>query len=881
MNEPPKPFRDALAGHYAIEGELGAGGMAVVYLAHDAKHDRRVAIKVLRPEIGAGLGTERFVQEIRVAAQLHHPHILPLFDSGEAGGLLYYVAPYVEGESLRERLLRERQLTVPEALAIVRQVAGALAYAHARGIVHRDVKPENILLEGGEAIVADFGIALALRAAGGERMTAAGLALGTPTYISPEQASGGGAVDGRSDIYSLGCVLYELLAGEPPFSSPTPQAVLARHLHDTPPSLTVLRPNVPAAVARAVARSLEKAPADRFATATDFAVALEAPAAEAGRAWWRRRSVVVAALAVVAAVAVVGRLAFPGSAFASGQRALARWDLSGAQAAFRRAVGANPQAAAAQLWLAQTSALAGEPLDAWRGSARSAVVNAHSLPTSRDSVLAFALLALAEGRFPEACARYREALSRDSLDVIAWFGLGECQRRDHAVVRYAASPTGWRFRAGYQGAVTAYQRALDLAPALYAAFGAETYNRLSQVVMAERLSWRPGEAVPPDTGSFVAYPALDHDTLVLVPYPVGRTFPPLPATNAAAAARGAELLHGLVAKWIAAFPRSAPAHAALAKTLEMEGSLADDGSGRPTALDQIREAMRLERDPEERVALAVGDVRLQLKLGEFDVAARVADSLLTTASDPSPEIARQLACTAALLGRPARAADLLERMAADTTFGLLTLALPVKRAALRLMGFVALGAPTDSVRALGGRVDSLLRSWVDPAQRSTVRAALVNQLTPLPALGAAWDTSWVGWPGYFLYDVALLLARGDTAAARARLAAARRTQAGMSPGDLLPVPVYPEAQLFLVVRDTAAAEWLLDRLLDNLASAQTSLIAEPRLAGALAQAMVLRAHLGMRRHQPDVARRWAAAASALWRGADPDLRSTMHGLSAP
>ncbi|HXY68564.1 MAG TPA: serine/threonine-protein kinase, partial [Gemmatimonadales bacterium] len=868
MNEPPRPFRDALAGRYAVESELGAGGMAVVYLAHDVKHDRRVAIKVLRPEIAAGLGAERFVREIRVAAQLQHPHILPLFDSGEAGGLLYYVAPYVEGESLRERLVRERQLAVPDALAIARQVAGALAHAHARGIVHRDIKPENILLQGGEAIVADFGIALALRAAGGERMTAAGLALGTPTYISPEQAAGGAPVDGRSDIYSLGCVVYEMLAGEPPFSSPTPQAVLARHLHDTPPSVIVLRPTVPAPVAGAVARALEKLPADRYRTATDFAAALEAaPAAPAGgRPWWRRRAAVVAALVVVAAAAA-GRTFLPGAAFAAGQRALARWDLPRAEAAFRRAALADPQAAPAQLWLAQTAVLAGDPVDAWRAAARSAVANARRLTTARDSTLAQGLLALAEGRFPDGCADYRAALQRDSLDVIAWFGLGECQRRDRSVVRDAASPSGWRFRASYQGAVTAYQRALEIAPALYAAFGAETYNRLSRVVLAERLSWRLGEATPPDTGTFYGFPALDHDTLLLVPYALGGAFPPLPATNGAAVARGGELLHALVAKWVAAFPRSAEAHAALATTLEMEGALESD-EGRPTALTENREAQRLGTDPEQRLELALGAVRLRLKLGQFAEAARLADSLLAAPAEPTARQARLLACAALLLGRASRAADLLERTASDTSFGLVTLALPVKRAGLRLLGYVAMGAPADSVRALERRVDSLLRSWVDPGQRATVREALTRQLTPLPALAAAWDTTWVAWPGFFLFDVPLLLARGDTARARAKLAEVRRTQVGMSPSDLPPVPVYPEARLFLALHDTAAAEWLLDRLLDNLASAQTRLIGEPMLAGALPQVMVLRARIALRRHQPDVARRWAAAAGALWRGAD-------------
>src|SRR5256885_3038221 len=199
--------------------------MAVVFLARDPRHDRAVAIKVLRHEIAAALGAERFLREIQIAAKLHHPHILPLYDSGAAGELLYYVMPYVEGESLRQRLEREKQLPVEEALAIARQVAGALAYAHRHDVVHRDIKPENILLSGGEAVVADFGIARAIRAAGGDKLTATGIAVGTPAYMSPEQVAGGAQLDGRTDVYSLGCVLYEMLAGEPPVTRPTAESV--------------------------------------------------------------------------------------------------------------------------------------------------------------------------------------------------------------------------------------------------------------------------------------------------------------------------------------------------------------------------------------------------------------------------------------------------------------------------------------------------------------------------------------------------------------------------------------------------------------------------------------------------------------------------------
>jgi tetratricopeptide (TPR) repeat protein/tRNA A-37 threonylcarbamoyl transferase component Bud32 len=265
---------DALRDRYLIERELGRGGMATVYLARDLKHHRAVAVKVLRPELTASLGADRFEREIEIAAGFDHPHILPVFDSGEADGVLYYVMPYVEGESLRSRLTREGALPIDTAVQIAGQVAHALAYAHRREVIHRDIKPENILLTEGHARVADFGIARALSTATGERATATGLVLGTPMYMSPEQATGSSPLDARSDIYSLGCVLYEMLAGEPPFRAATPQAMAMRHAYDTPAPLREKRPGIPAQLDRVVAKSLEKLPADRYASAEEFLAAL-------------------------------------------------------------------------------------------------------------------------------------------------------------------------------------------------------------------------------------------------------------------------------------------------------------------------------------------------------------------------------------------------------------------------------------------------------------------------------------------------------------------------------------------------------------------------------------------------------------------------------
>jgi dipeptidyl aminopeptidase/acylaminoacyl peptidase/tRNA A-37 threonylcarbamoyl transferase component Bud32 len=272
---PVEQLNNSLAGRYEVEREIGAGGMATVYLAQDVRHHRRVALKLLKPELGAVLGAERFLSEIRVTANLQHPNLLPLFDSGEADGLLFYVMPYVEGESLRQRIDRDKQLPIEDAVRISTAIAGALDYAHRHGVIHRDLKPENVLLHDGQPLVADFGIALAVSNAGGQRVTQTGLSLGTPQYMSPEQATGDRNVDGRTDIYSLGAVTYEMLVGEPPHLGTTAQAIIARLMTEEPRPLTTSRRSVPDYVEGAVLHALEKLPADRFQTAKEFADALQ------------------------------------------------------------------------------------------------------------------------------------------------------------------------------------------------------------------------------------------------------------------------------------------------------------------------------------------------------------------------------------------------------------------------------------------------------------------------------------------------------------------------------------------------------------------------------------------------------------------------------
>ena len=295
-------LQSALAERYRLSREIGAGGMATVYLAEDVRHARRVALKVLRPELAAVIGAERFLAEIKLTANLQHPHILPLFDSGEADGYLFYVMPFVEGETLRDRINREKQLPVAEAVRFATEVASALDYAHRHGVVHRDIKPENILVHDGQALVADFGIALAASKAGGSRMTETGMSLGTPYYMSPEQAMGEREITGRSDVYALGAVLYEALTGDPPFTGSTAQAIVARVVTESPRPLHAQRHTIPAHVEAAVLTALEKLPADRFATAAEFAEAL------AGRG----QSGVVTPVTASVRAAVPARAAAPG-----------------------------------------------------------------------------------------------------------------------------------------------------------------------------------------------------------------------------------------------------------------------------------------------------------------------------------------------------------------------------------------------------------------------------------------------------------------------------------------------------------------------------------------------------------------------------------------
>ncbi len=436
-------LNSALVGRYTIEREIGRGGMATVFLARDHKHDRRVAIKVLDAELGAVLGVERFLAEIRVTANLQHPNILPLFDSGEAAGQLYYVMPFVDGETLRGQLERERQLPVDEAVRMASAMAGALAHAHAAGVIHRDLKPENVLLQSGQPVIADFGIALAVSNAGGARVTQTGISLGTPQYMSPEQASGEREIDARSDQYSLAAMLYEMLAGEPPHTGATSQVIMARLMTEAPRALRTTRASVPPAVEAAVARALSKAPADRFATMSAFAAALVTTTSAAsvtdasGSAAVapRRRSAILGVSAILVLAAVAAGAWFTRSA---PERALD----SRAVLVFRTAAAGDPalQPLARRVDDALVQGIGGWPWASVRtaASATESDVEAASAAREAGAMIAVVPLLRAGGSDAELSVRLVDARSAQVVRQLAPVTLARAG--DAAAIRRAVEP---------------------------------------------------------------------------------------------------------------------------------------------------------------------------------------------------------------------------------------------------------------------------------------------------------------------------------------------------------------------------------------------------------------------------------------------------------
>ena len=1013
--------------------------MATVYLAQDVRHRRSVALKVLRPDISATIGSDRFIREIEIVAGLAHPHILPLFDSGEADGLLFFVMPFAAGESLRDRLKREHQLPVAEALRITRAAASALTYAHSQGIIHRDIKPENILLEGDEAVVADFGIARVVDAAHDDGVSLPGVVVGTPAYMSPEQAMGAD-VDGRSDVYSLGCVLFEMLAGKPPFRGESVHSLETAHRMMAPARVSGARATVSPDLQVVLDTAMAKLPADRYRSAWEFTRALDhvsstiqtpvphLPSALPARRLRRalQAGVAVALLMLLVAVAVRSRQGAAGTpalstsrfvvlpflhvaggdplldgdecenllydamsywtdielvnslrvsdalqrlgklptltdglalarawgagrlvwgevsdfrdtvriratlfdvedggalreargevsvaamgtigqvfaalrdslvlgpvssataaagitgtnslaawkAFQSGDSALAAWDLDAAQERFREALRLDAEYPQARLWLAQTEVWEGTSVGDWRSWALRARSTSARL-TPHDSLLAEALASMAEGDFVDACARYRKLIRRDSTDFAAWFGLGECHAADNAVVPDRASPSGWRFRSGYQTAIHAYRQALRLVPSVYRAFQGGAFVRLQGLLFAERNAHRTGHSLDRDSTMFAALPEMVDDTLAFVPWPQDAMLAgtaPQPATQGAAVARNRRALIDITSAWVDAFPENPTAWITHAGALELSQELTPRRAGDASALGAVAEARRLTADGTPELGLMFRELRLRLKVGEWVRARSLAESLLAGPPAESAEASALLAGAAALLGRVEEAAHHLADASVGAEYwsavGGRELEVPATTAdqAARLLVYASFGWPRPAMDSLSGAVAAQVDTWRDPRNRDAARSQLLDRATAL------------GWPslssrgGNYLLDMQQLGSAGDMAAVVQHLAVIDSLRWAAVPGSITVDAVLPEARLRLLVGDTAAAVRELDGVLEHLAAVDISLLGQVPQAASLVRAMVLRGRLAAAAGDAARARHWLAVVDELWTGADP------------
>lgn len=1038
-----------IVGRYRVDREIGHGGMATVYLARDLKHDRQVALKIIHSEVADRLATERFRQEIALLANLQHPHILPLYDSGDYDGALFFVMPFIAGESLRVLLDREGQLSVDDAIRIAREVADALAHAHTQNIIHRDIKPENILLSQGHALVGDFGIARAVSRAGARRLTDAGFAIGTLAYMSPEQASGD-TVDGRADLYSLGCVIYEMLTGRLPYEGATAMAVLANRASEAVRPLRGRRPAVPLRVESALMKALASSPSDRFKSVADFSAALQ-HVPEAPRSLLARVAASTGARLAVAVVGVVGlatlffafrpapldpklyvvmpfvhraraapelldgdncqqmlyqafgrwdgitlvddirvhdararapsgaltleealrsarslhagrlawgevwvdhgklfvrglvydvstgrrlkeyavalrpdlgdaeqrfseladtlllplfadgRATLPSSAegvrgtnsigaltaYVRAHEALAAWQLDSAQALFQAAIEIDPAYPHANYWLAQVKAWRGDDPTSWLVNARTAMLLSARLSRT-DSAISGALLALAEGEFGDACARYsRLAASADSLNFAVWYGLGDCRARDTVVVQSAASPSGWRFRSGYESAIRSYVKALTLVPSAYRVFTGPGFERLETLLFTD-VSLRRG-AVALDSAIWVAYPSLSHDTLAFVPYryaDIASGRAPQPASTPAAIARNRAQLQKLAVGWVQEFPRSPLAYETLARTLEEQGHINGVGGADVSALSAVNHALTLSMDAASRRRLRLMRIRLLLMSSQFADARALADSALAQGNPSDPVDCDALKALAALTGRVQLTVALLQRAVSQTQF--LTTAgefvqppLPVAQASLALFGYVSLGAPKDSIQSSHELLDRVLESYLPKHEIEHMRDAtehgslqLAYPATPVISLQRP------NAPGDYLLAIQRRAALGDSRGVHELLDATSPSRKLRSAADLAIPLAYQEAWILLEVGDSAGAMRKLDASLNSLPALGPYVLDLVANAGFLVRAMALRSDLAASHGDADTARRWGVAVVDLWGGADPSLQSIVDRMRA-
>ncbi len=898
------------AGRYEIQRELGHGASAVVYLVHDQQHDRDVALKVLSPDYASALGPARFLREIRLVSRLQHPYIVPVLDSGESSGRLYFVMPLVEGQPLRTRMSREGQLPVADAVRYATEIADALQHAHDHGVLHRDVKPENILLSGQHACLADFGIARALTPATGDEITTTGVILGTPAYMSPEQATSEANIDGRSDQYALACVLFEMLAGVPPFVGPNEQSIISQRFHHVAPRVSQYRPAIGRMLDDTVARALHMQPADRYASLGAFAEALrramETPSMEGGRAvaeasdaqpvnrrrWTTGALMLVAAVTVafaawkslqdngeaLAAVNVTALMAEPSpsandaavEAYRRARLQFASGALDSAEASFERAAALDPALALASLWHAQLIQWRGEPISVadWTLPARRAVGKQDNLSV-RDAQHARALLALGESRFPDACREFGGVVSADPESFAGWFGLGECRRMDRAVVPDTRSASGWRFRAELNAAIAAYTEALTWAPGEQTA---PILRRALEVFYRSPGQVRTGRAIPPDSGFFLAYPALEGDTVAFVPYHelqfTALDRKTAPRSRGDGLQRGREMELAFVRRWQQQMPRSVDALAALSLSLESIGLLTDNDDRTADALTVIRDARQRNSDRRTRVLLDAAEVRLLIKLARFADAGRLADSVLA-AEVVADRAAGTLAALGALQGREHETtlhlgAFLSTSQGRQSEFsGAVSAAIAAR--------IVPLVAAVETGRCETRHLDSLERSVQEfaasneePAASGGITASLLDDIRVRAAIctngaTAARIKSVKNPHG----ELAKAAANGDRRTVLAVLSRIDALRQGVSRSSLSWDSVALECWALASIGATTHAAARLDSSLAGLPYSSSRLTSNIRLAAGFRRALELRSSLASSLGDTTISQRWRAAVNDL------------------
>lgn len=878
-----------VGGKYEMLRELGAGGSATVYLARDVTMERLVAVKVLREEVAFAFAEERFSREIRLMARLEHPHIVPILDSGRWGARLYYVMPYIEGESLESRLGRMGRLPVDDVLRLAHELCDALSHAHMQRVIHRDVKPSNVLLDvGGHARLSDFGVARLLDLSGDDRLTASDTSVGTIAYMSPEQAARERRLDARTDIFSLGCVLYEALAGELPFHGATPVQTLAMRLTASAPPLRSKLPEASASLERAIARALATTPELRCGSAREFANELGVPlgAAAAGvglppSAVGRRhrRSARVYRLLIAAAFIVltastwrwfeshrgvgpgfvfgprlmaaeqpVGVSASAFAAYESARQSIAKWDLSDAERHLLRAVRSDTAFALAALWLAQVRAWL--TADSTSDASILALVTLASRNPDRLSKAslrhASGLRALLERDYPGACGHYKALVASDSTSFVGWFGLGECNRLDSVVVLEHGALAPPRFRGDWNEAFAAYSAAIGVAPH---AGTLSLLRRGMDVTIIRSEKRRTGRLLRDPSQVYAAAPSLTADSISWMPQSVSDVASGAPSTATPELSPGYDRQRAMRLRFVRALLPFDPSNVQLLVTLaslhEVQGDLVDGRHGTESAAALLRRALAVAQSADERSMILVHLSRVGLKAGDYGAVPGVLDSL--DRLDPaavSDTTARWIAALAALAGDDSAFTRWFPRYLTSTRVQREVFGTPVS-SRLRTT-YVALRLAVDlgrcaHIQTSRDQMERDIATEFDAVRRHNVwqqaiQPVLVRAITCADESGA-FELPAGTYPAGAMIRAA---AQGDSARARRYFGSVIEIRKGFRPADITWDAVLLEAWGLLAIGDTASAIKHIDDAMAAFPLSGETVIREPALAGAFTRAMTLR-----------------------------------------